>query len=128
MRAPLTRQAMWRDPARTAAALALSGFAFGRASVAARDDYDAGLLDACPSGCAAGDVPAHVLDDRDRAELFNAFEITGYAVGGAAVVTGVVLLVLNTERPVLIEPSDETLTAVPMIAPQRLGMTVQLRL
>jgi hypothetical protein len=103
------------------AVLALSGFAFGRASVAARDDYEAGLRDGCPSGCAPEEVPEQVYDDRDRAELFNAFEVTGYLVGGAAIVTGTVLIILNQERPVFTDESGERLSVVPLLSPGQLG-------
>ena len=91
--------------------VAALGFAFGRASVSARDDYEQGFATACPEGCREADIPAPVVFDKDRAYTFHGLEVASYSVGGAAVVTSAVLLFMNREQKVLLDESGAAISA-----------------
>lgn len=53
-----------------------------------------------PTGCPKG-LPVDLQDAQDRVRLNQRFGVAAMAIGGAAVMTGVVLLVLNQPRQVL---------------------------
>ena len=64
------------------------------------DDFDAAVADRCPAGCAPGELPGNVTDLRGRARAEHYASLVLFGVGGAAVVTGVVLALLNQPRAV----------------------------
>jgi tetratricopeptide (TPR) repeat protein len=66
------------------------------------DDYDAAVAELCPDGCFEDDViPDDQRDKRSSARTKKAFAITTLAVGGAAAVGGLVMVLLN--RPQAVE-------------------------
>jgi hypothetical protein len=88
------------------------------------DDFDAAIL-AC-GGC----IPAPgLLDQRDGAATKQVFAMTAYAVGGAALVTGVTLLVLNRPQPFRAGPEAERLGAAvaPSIGNGSVGVSASFR-
>ncbi|NPD23670.1 hypothetical protein [Corallococcus exiguus] len=54
--------------------------------------------------------PTAVADERSQGKLMQTGAIAGYAVGGAVIVTGAVLAVLNQPKPYRIEPGQEAAT------------------
>ncbi|WP_164001911.1 hypothetical protein [Pyxidicoccus caerfyrddinensis] len=83
------------------AALAAGG---GLLHMMARDDYT--QFDTAIATC-GGCVPEPaVADQRTRGDTFQKGAFAGYAVGGAALVTGVVLVYLNRLQPHQVDPSE----------------------
>lgn len=69
-----------------------------------------------------------VTSKKDDGETFQNISIAAYAVGGAAVVTGIILALINTEHPITEEvPSDQPeptpVTLVPYVGPSQAGLT-----
>lgn len=73
-----------------------------------------------PMGCRDG-LPSGLAADRDRAELEQRAGVTLLAAGGAAVATGVVLLVLNQPRQVL-DSSAVAPGVTIRVTPEQLGL------
>jgi hypothetical protein len=92
----------------------------------ARDNYDAhdAKFDAlCPSGCPRDDVPSAVTTLADTGDDQAAGAAALFAVGGAAVVTGIVLLILNSPEQVEVPIQPPTVT--PTVAPGGAGVSVR---
>jgi hypothetical protein len=90
--------------------------------------YDQGIIDC--SGC----VPSsEVITLRTRAEALRTLTIVSYAVGGAGVTTGIVLLGVNRRRAYRINPSDDqpapspSLSFAPLLGPGQAGLVTTLR-
>ena len=69
-----------------------------------------------------------VTSKKSDGETFQNISIAAYAVGGAAVLTGIILAAINTEHPVTEEvPADEPveapITLVPYVGPSQAGFT-----
>jgi hypothetical protein len=97
-------------PMATGTAVGLIGIGVRVLAVSHAEQFDREIARLCPQGCAREDLPESVRQLRSRAVAENAVGITMLAVGGAAVVTGVVLLVLNRRREVRREPPRVALT------------------
>ncbi|RKH63064.1 hypothetical protein D7W81_21160 [Corallococcus aberystwythensis] len=67
--------------------------------------FESGISDC--GGCVP---PTAVADERSQGRLMQTGAIAGYAVGGAVLVTGAVLAVLNQPKPYRIEPGQEAAT------------------
>ncbi|MGC4114516.1 MAG: hypothetical protein QM765_07870 [Myxococcales bacterium] len=64
------------------------------------DRYDSDLARLCPSGCKESDLPATVIDSRQRGRVENGGAVAAFVVGGLLTASGVVLLTLNQPHPV----------------------------
>lgn len=119
LRAPRTRTVRRWSPAMPWAVLGAGAavVALGSAGVmignADQRAVDAAVEQRCrpPLGCPGG-LPSGLADDADRARLKQRLGVSVMALGGAAVVAGLSLLVLNQPRQVL-EPSRVTLMVAP---------------
>jgi hypothetical protein len=69
-------------------------------------------------GCRGDDLAA-LKPTRDRGELMNTLGVTAFAVGGATLATGFVLLYINRERPVTVEAP---VTLTPYVNPDGGGL------
>jgi hypothetical protein len=113
-----------------------AGVAIGVAGVPlivqARDDfgrYDDEFAVACPDGCMKSDIPGRVRDIHDRAKAEYYSSIAMFAVGGAAIATGVLLVVLNQPRKVGVEvPESESPAPDVSVSPLPGGGLVHTRL
>lgn len=91
-----------------------------------RDAFDRYMDANCASGCSPDTVPASILDRQDRSDLASGFSVALFTLGGAALVTGAVLLLLNRAKGVTVEapsasPSDSALSRLrllPGVGPQ----------
>lgn len=61
-------------------------------------DYDRGVSAACSVGCPPAPLPSSVSTDLSHGKLFDTLAISGFAVGGALIASGVALVVLNQPR------------------------------
>lgn len=119
LRAPRTRTVRRWSPAMpwavlgagaAVAALGSAGVMIGNSDQRA---VDAAVEQRCrpPLGCASG-LPPDLAEDADRARLKQRLGVSVMAVGGAAVVAGLALLVLNQPRQML-EPSSVSVVVAP---------------
>lgn len=90
----------------------LSAPLFG-ASQTTYDNYDRDLGLFCPAGCLSAAAPSAVLQQQSQARTLNAVGVGFAVVGGATLVTGVVLMSLNGLRPE--EPA--TVSVMPVVGP-----------
>jgi hypothetical protein len=81
-------------------AISLLGLVFRGQAQASYDEFHEGLAAACPLGCVRSSLPADVIGIEDRGQTYNAAATTSYVIGGAAIIVGVVLVLLNNERAV----------------------------
>lgn len=83
--------------------------------------FDDEVARQCPSGCSEAELPPSARDARDRAEVQNGIAVALFAVGGAGVATGVVLLFLNQPR---LEPvkSRASVAVTPLWSPEFSGV------
>jgi len=82
------------------ALVALVGLGVRSLATARLEAYDRGVAIECPQGCATDDLPASIRDDKQSGELLDATALVTMGVGGAGLLTGLTLLVLNSPRPV----------------------------
>lgn len=81
-------------------AIALVGVVFRFQAQSAFDEFSEDLAGACPLGCVRNEVPADVRELEDRGKRFELASGTAFALGGAAIVTGLVLVILNDQRSI----------------------------
>jgi hypothetical protein len=96
---------------------------FFATSQSSYDTFDKDLALLCPSGCARSALPSTVQRTQSQARTLNGFGIGLAAVGGAALVAGVVLLSQNTLHP----EEAAGVTWLPVLAPGFAGVTASLR-
>jgi hypothetical protein len=85
--------------------------------------YDDGIKRSCAGGCLPGMIPQAVSDARDRARTENVVAISLFAVGGAALASGVAMLVLNQPRVVPVEDRPHT-AVVPLAGRGTIGLSI----
>jgi tetratricopeptide (TPR) repeat protein len=91
------------------------------------DEFDNNAFSAAcgQEGCADDDErsPSHLLT---RARWYQGVGITSYAIGGAALTTGLVLVFLNREREERLDRSDEAIriSIVPGLSPASTGLSL----
>jgi hypothetical protein len=85
--------------------------------------YDAGIRQSCGGGCPPGVIPQAVMDARDRARTENIVAVSLFVVGGAALASGVAMLVLNQPRAVQVEEKPHTAVA-PFVGRGTVGLSI----
>lgn len=89
-------------------------------------DYDAGVSSECAGGCSPERLEELGLTaERDRSDAFEAGAITLFALGGAALATGITLLILNSPDKVEVPLTEGTSEVV--VAPTPGGATALIR-
>lgn len=83
---------------------------------ASYERYDQDLARVCPRGCPAAEVPGAVVDIRQSAAAQNGVAVALFAAGGATLVTGVVLAVINQPRP------EQAISIAPVVGPSTVGV------
>jgi hypothetical protein len=115
------------------ALLALIGVPLLRDAKNNIDAYDAGVRDTCSTGCSSAALPQAVLYARDRGHTENVVAISLFAVGGAVIASGVVLLVLNQPHPSLLilngprtgrAPAPGHMAVVPLVGRDGFGVSL----
>jgi hypothetical protein len=93
------------------------------------DDYDAKIVRMCPEGCRPGELPADFDLQEQRAETRQGLAGVTYAVGGAALITGLVLAYLNRERviPVAQGSHAPAVSVTPALSPELWGARASVR-
>ena len=105
------------------ALVALVGVPLMTDSKSAFNTFDAEIARLCPSGCTTAQLPSTVLAARDRGNAEQGAAIGMFAVGGATVVSGIVLLILNQPH---LEAAPRPLTLAPLVAPSTVGLAASL--
>ena len=89
--------------------VAVAGLGAGFLAIAGNKDqqFDEGFQSECPNGCYVGDpvdstraLPGDVADLHSQAQAWRGAAAATMAVGGAAIATGVTLMILNSPKPV----------------------------
>jgi hypothetical protein len=86
------------------------------------NSFDADLARLCPSGCTESQIPRTVFSGQLSGNTENAVAIGLFAAGGALIVTGVVLLAMNTPRPEQ-DPSPSQVAIAPVVGPGVFGLS-----
>ena len=86
------------------------------------DEYDRRIVDLCPDGCLADEIPDSVRDLRSRADTRSSIAVGLFAIGGAAAVTGLVLAYLNLERI-----NDGEISVAPFAGRDEVGLSTVIR-
>lgn len=118
----------------TGAAVALGGGALHYGALQSFDEFDQGVT-ACDRTTGGGCIlPTDLAATRDRGFLMQNVALGSYVLGGAALVTGAVLVFLNRPQAYQVAPdgkpvpADETnLTLAPMIGGDTRGVAMVLR-
>jgi hypothetical protein len=76
------------------------------------------------TGCAKDDLPPSMGERLDRARLQQKLAIGGYAVGGAILATGAVLLYMNRPRTIEEAPNTSQISIAPDVSPSSLGFVL----
>jgi hypothetical protein len=119
-----TRWAEWKPWAVVGGGLAVAGLGalFSVRAESRFDAYDTEVSRLCSiDGCDLADLPDHVTSLESRGNALNAAAVVSYSVAGAALVTGVVLLLLNRPRPVEVGVANVS----PAVGPGGGGLVVQ---
>lgn len=119
-----TRWATWKPWAITGGGVAVAGVgaALLLSARGLRDDYQAALARECGElACEPDALPVGTADLLDRAQLRNALGIGAVAVGGAAVVAGVVMVILNRPYAAL-EPRALSVAVTPTVGGALVGV------
>jgi hypothetical protein len=112
-----------------AGAVFLGGAAyFDLQSSRAFDDFDEDFTDRCPTGCPDTQVP-DVTRRLDSAATQQKIARTTYAIGGAVLATGVILLYVNRERIVRSKGESDTnaVSLIPSVSSGAAHIDVRLR-
>ena len=100
------------------------GIPFRAAAIDARDRYEA-EIETCPAGgCGPGDISPTAQALPDQVDRWNRLSWSMFAIGAAAAISGVGLLIANRERRVEVDESGQPVSALPIMSPQTLGLSV----
>jgi hypothetical protein len=123
------RWAAWKPwvVAGSGALILAAGGYFTVTAQKAFDDFDAGIEE-CGGCVPMGDL----ADKRSTGESMRTLSIVSYAVGGAALATGAVLLYVNRQRAYTVgkdtkEAEEESVSFVPVIGPSSGGFMATVR-
>ncbi len=126
------------------AAVALAGLPLALKSRSESDAFDSYIKATCTQpaeggdlpGCLVSTIPASVYDHQSAGETYSKASIAVFAVGGAAVVAGIVLVILNRGRLVEVEGEDPsnppksgagTVMVLPVVSPHEVGVSAAFR-
>lgn len=111
----------------TGVALGATGGLLHSSAKSSFDEYDQAISD-CASTDASGGcttLPAGVADKKSSAESNQTLAFVTYGIGGAAVVAGVVLVILNRPKTYRVDPTaGADLALTPVVAPGQAGLAV----
>lgn len=107
------------------AAVALMGIPLQLRAQSNLDSYDAEIRARCETGCSLTDVPLHVRAMESRGQFQNRLALTSFAVGGAVVVTGLTLVILNRPHTVAASPSPLRSSISPLVGDGSLGVAAR---
>lgn len=99
-------------------ALALIGIPVFVSAQSNFSSFDADLARVCPLGCTSDQLPQTTLSARATGRSQNIAAVTMFSVGGAAIVSGVILVALNGLRP-----AEAPLSVVPVVGPGLVGVS-----
>lgn len=102
------------------------GAGFQLASRSNMDNYELEIARTCPEGCERAALPKVVRDLETRARWQNRLAITSLAIGSAAVVTGVVMLVLNQPQRERVDEAGRRIAITPSLTPEGFGVVTSL--
>jgi len=116
----------WKPWAVLASGIAVAGLAglSQRASLNARDEYEAEIARTCAGGCDPATLPPAVTDLKSQARTWNRLAIAGFVVGGTITTAAAVLLYLNRERRIEVNESGRRVSVSPMLTPTVSGVAV----
>jgi hypothetical protein len=103
------------------AAVLAAGVAFELQARSDLDGYEAEIARSCPSGCNPSDLPAAVRDLESGGKRDSRIGVAAMIVGGAALATGGVLVLMNQPRHVEVEESGRRIAAAPVVSPGFFG-------
>jgi len=115
------------------AAFAIAGGLFELSAQSSYKDFDAAVArcNTPTKGCNPNDNPG-LLDMRNSGDTKRSIGYVGYGIAGAAIATGVVLVILNRREPYQIRPEDleeETakrpVAVAPIVSPGMTGAAIQ---
>jgi hypothetical protein len=78
------------------------------------DEFDSHIDENCTDGCDAGAIPDELYDKQSSGKAYDRAAVAMFAVGGATIVAGAVLAVLNRERPMEVEGPRAKVTLLPV--------------
>lgn len=90
------------------------------------DDYDAAIRTCVDETDMSCEPDADIQGMRDSGDTKQAIAITSYVIGGAAIATGLTLLVLNRAKPYRIDSEQaaaEGVAVVPVVGHDRVGVS-----
>ncbi|MBT8492506.1 MAG: tetratricopeptide repeat protein [Deltaproteobacteria bacterium] len=87
------------------------------------NEYEDEIARQCPNGCLPSEIPESTKDLEDRSELQNVLGVSMLATGGAILVGGIVLVILNQPRRVEVQP-DGRLAVQPMVGRDTVGASL----
>jgi tetratricopeptide (TPR) repeat protein len=107
------------------AAVALVGVGLELAANSDYGKYDRDFGQLCPLGCHGSQVPGSLADIQSRARAENIAGITIMAAGGATLLSGIVLAIVNRERAVIHRESTHA-RLTPQIGLTSIGVSLSL--
>lgn len=93
------------------------------------DEFDTAFHSRCPAGCVDSQLPAEFTDQLSQARTQQDIALATYAVGGALLATGAVLLYVNRERVIRIDDDNEPspVSLIPVITTESAGLSAGIR-
>jgi tetratricopeptide (TPR) repeat protein len=93
------------------------------------DEFDTAFDSRCPVGCVDAQLPEQFTNQLSQARTQQDIALVTYAVGGALLATGAVLLYLNRERVIRINDDSDSspLSLTPVITTEGAGLSAGIR-